>query len=215
MKRGHQRCALSAKSNIATTEIADHRDARLRHNLVVIADLQGVRGIADGFMPDRLSVTPDGHHILRTKMFFLHQSLHRIRKQRPGMSVIVATAYMDEAQRFDWLVAMDDGAILATGTPAQLLERTGAVSCEVAEAMASGARTALGVDIAVSTTGGAGPEPHDGKPVGTVYLGVAGPDGSAVHALVLAGDRAAVRAAAVRAALDRLRAAITLPANSQ
>ncbi len=49
----------------------------------------------------------------------------RIRKQRPGMSVIVATAYMDEAQRFDWLVAMDDGAILATGTPAQLLERTG------------------------------------------------------------------------------------------
>ena len=87
MKRGHQRCALSAKGNIATTEIADHRDARFRHNLVVIADLQGVRGIADGFMPDRLSVTPDGHHILRTKMFFLHQSLHRIRKQRPQANI--------------------------------------------------------------------------------------------------------------------------------
>ena len=48
----------------------------------------------------------------------------RIRAQRPGMSVLVATAYMDEAQRFDWLVAMDDGRILATGTPAELLART-------------------------------------------------------------------------------------------
>ena len=37
------------------------------------------------------------------------------------MSVIVATAYMDEAQRFDWLVAMDAGRVLATGTPAELL----------------------------------------------------------------------------------------------
>src|SRR5256885_11162597 len=48
----------------------------------------------------------------------------RIRRQRPGMSVLVATAYMDEAQRFDWLVAMDEGRVLATGTPAELLQRT-------------------------------------------------------------------------------------------
>jgi ribosome-dependent ATPase len=47
-----------------------------------------------------------------------------IRCERPGMSVIVATAYMDEAQRFDWLVAMDEGHILATGTPQELLDRT-------------------------------------------------------------------------------------------
>ncbi|QNQ62860.1 ribosome-associated ATPase/putative transporter RbbA [Brucella sp. 6810] len=47
-----------------------------------------------------------------------------IRKDRPGMSVIVATAYMEEAERFDWLVAMNDGQILATGTPQELLERT-------------------------------------------------------------------------------------------
>jgi nicotinamide-nucleotide amidase len=99
--------------------------------------------------------------------------------------------------------------------PAALLAERGSVDPDVAVAMAEGARRRLGTDWAVSTTGVAGPEPHDGKPVGTVYLGVAGPDGSAVHALVLAGDRAAVRAAAVRAALDRLRAAITLPANSQ
>lgn len=56
----------------------------------------------------------------------------RIRRQRPQMSVVVATAYMDEAQRFDWLVAMDDGKILATGTPAALLERTASNSLEAA-----------------------------------------------------------------------------------
>ncbi|EPJ6418423.1 ribosome-associated ATPase/putative transporter RbbA [Pseudomonas aeruginosa] len=56
----------------------------------------------------------------------------RIRTDRPAMSVIVATAYMDEAQRFDWLVAMDDGQVLATGTPAQLLSRTSSDSLEAA-----------------------------------------------------------------------------------
>src|SRR5256885_1946823 len=56
----------------------------------------------------------------------------RIRRQRPGMSVLVATAYMDEAQRFDWLVAMDEGRVLATGTPAELLQRTDSRSLEEA-----------------------------------------------------------------------------------
>ena len=56
----------------------------------------------------------------------------RIRQQRPGMSVLVATAYMDEAQRFDWLVALDDGRVLATGSPAELLAQTGSHSLEQA-----------------------------------------------------------------------------------
>ncbi len=55
-----------------------------------------------------------------------------IRASRPGMSVLVATAYMEEAARFDWLVAMDAGRVLATGTPAELLARTGAASLEAA-----------------------------------------------------------------------------------
>lgn len=50
--------------------------------------------------------------------------INRIRLDRPSMSVIVATAYMDEAERFDWLMAMDDGKILATGTTEELLSRT-------------------------------------------------------------------------------------------
>ncbi len=56
----------------------------------------------------------------------------RIRRRRPGMSVIVATAYMEEAERFDWLVAMDAGKILATGTPRELHERTGQTTLEAA-----------------------------------------------------------------------------------
>lgn len=55
-----------------------------------------------------------------------------IRQRRPGMSVIVATAYMEEADGFDWLVAMDAGRVLATGTPHELRERTGKNSLEAA-----------------------------------------------------------------------------------
>ncbi|MBW8455649.1 MAG: ribosome-associated ATPase/putative transporter RbbA [Pseudomonas sp.] len=58
--------------------------------------------------------------------------IERIRGERPQMSVLVATAYMDEAQRFDHLVAMDAGRILATGTPAELLTRTNSDSLEEA-----------------------------------------------------------------------------------
>ena len=58
--------------------------------------------------------------------------INQIRQERPGMSVIVATAYMDEAQRFDWLIAMDEGRVLATGSPAELEQRTGADSLEAA-----------------------------------------------------------------------------------
>ncbi len=58
--------------------------------------------------------------------------IERIRGERPGMSVLVATAYMEEAARFDWLAAMDDGRVLATGTPAALLSRTGTDTLEAA-----------------------------------------------------------------------------------
>ena len=50
--------------------------------------------------------------------------INRIRAVRPQMSVIVATAYMDEAQGFDWLAMMDDGKVLKTGTPQELLSLT-------------------------------------------------------------------------------------------
>jgi ribosome-dependent ATPase len=56
--------------------------------------------------------------------------IDNIRKENPAMSVAVATAYMDEAQQWDWLVMMDGGKVLATGTPAELMERTGTDNLE-------------------------------------------------------------------------------------
>jgi len=48
----------------------------------------------------------------------------RMRADRPGMSVLIATAYMEEAARFDWLAALNAGRVLAAGSPRELLERT-------------------------------------------------------------------------------------------
>ncbi|MGP5324811.1 ribosome-associated ATPase/putative transporter RbbA [Vreelandella titanicae] len=56
----------------------------------------------------------------------------RIRSKRPGMSVLVATAYMEEARNFDWLVVMDDGQVLNTGSPNDLLAATGSATLEEA-----------------------------------------------------------------------------------
>ena len=56
--------------------------------------------------------------------------INNIRTRRPQMSVIVATAYMDEAERFDWLVAMDGGKVIATGTTPQILQKTGQTTLE-------------------------------------------------------------------------------------
>jgi len=58
--------------------------------------------------------------------------IDRMRARRQGMSVVVATAYMEEAERFDWLAAMNDGKVLATGSPAELKTSTGAKTVEEA-----------------------------------------------------------------------------------
>ena len=88
------------------------------------------------------------------------------------------------------------------------LELTGPVDAEVAKQMASGARALFGADIALSTTGVAGPGSADGHEAGTVHVACAGP-GGALHRLVhIPGDRRAVRAGAVDAALALLREAL-------
>lgn len=58
--------------------------------------------------------------------------IDRIRADRPHMSVLVATAYMEEAEQYDWLVAMDEGRVLATGSPGELRARTGSQTLEEA-----------------------------------------------------------------------------------
>jgi nicotinamide-nucleotide amidase len=90
------------------------------------------------------------------------------------------------------------------GVPDDLLEQRGAVDRAVAEAMAEGARSRLGTTVGIATTGVAGPDPAEGKPVGTVFVAVAGPGGTASRELALTGDRPAVRAASVEGVLDLL-----------
>ncbi|MCK6094536.1 nicotinamide-nucleotide amidohydrolase family protein [Micrococcus sp. EYE_162] len=95
------------------------------------------------------------------------------------------------------------------GVEAALLAERGAVDPGVAEAMARGARRVLGADVGVATTGVAGPEPHQGKPVGTVFIALAWTDEAGVEqaeawGLRLPGDRAAIRRRTVVACLERL-----------
>lgn len=94
------------------------------------------------------------------------------------------------------------------GLDPSLLARVGAVDAEVARQMARGVRRVVGADWGLATTGVAGPDPQDGAAVGTVFVAVAGPGGSKVREHHFDGDRPLVRAAAVRAALDLLRAAL-------
>jgi competence/damage-inducible protein CinA-like protein len=90
--------------------------------------------------------------------------------------------------------------------PASVLDEHGAVSPEVAVALAEGARARFGADVGVGITGIAGPgggTPE--KPVGTVHLCVAGPDGRQLRALRLPGSRSAVRERSVTMAMHLLR----------
>jgi len=95
------------------------------------------------------------------------------------------------------------------GVRRESLEREGAVSETVAREMAEGARRALGADFAAATTGLAGPDGDgSGKPVGLVYIAVAGPDGCECRSCRFSGDREAVRREACRTALEMLLEAI-------
>lgn len=101
------------------------------------------------------------------------------------------------------------------GVPEQLIDTHGVVSAECALAMAMGVRQVTGATYGVSTTGVAGPDPSEGKPVGTVFVGVDGPGGTTALALELTGDRSRIQdrtvAEALQALLERL-AATGLPA---
>jgi nicotinamide-nucleotide amidase len=96
------------------------------------------------------------------------------------------------------------------GVDAALLESKGAVDPDVARQMALGVRTVLAVDgrpadIGIATTGVAGPDPQDGKPVGTVFIGIASGDDARVVELGLSGTRDEVRGAVVAEALALIR----------
>jgi nicotinamide-nucleotide amidase len=103
--------------------------------------------------------------------------------------------------------------IARLGVPADLFESVGAVSEEVARAMAEGVRARHRTDLGVGITGIAGPDGGTAeKPVGTVHLALASADGTTHRRVVLPGDRALVRELAVKCALDLVRRRLGDPA---
>ncbi len=105
---------------------------------------------------------------------------------------------------FGFVTYGNNAKLQLLGVPAATLKANGAVSQQVAEAMASGARQASGADLAVAITGVAGPTGGTpDKPVGIVWLAWAGPEGlKGAEQREFPGDRAAIRSQAVAAALD-------------
>jgi nicotinamide-nucleotide amidase len=100
------------------------------------------------------------------------------------------------------------------GVDSALLGSRGAVDPDVAAAMADGVRRACAIDgvpasIGLSTTGVAGPDPQDGKPVGTVYIGISTDSGTRVIDLTLGGSRNALRRRVVSESLVQLKEVLT------
>ena len=113
----------------------------------------------------------------------------------PGASTVYAGGVVTYATRLK---------VELLGVPADVVAEHGVVSSECAAAMAGRVRELVGADVGVATTGVAGPDPQEGKPVGLVYVAVADATGVAVEELSLTGDRAAIRGATVAAALGLL-----------
>lgn len=90
------------------------------------------------------------------------------------------------------------------GVPAELLAARGAVDPEVACAMARGACTATGARVGIATTGVAGPDPHQGKEVGHVYIGVALDGEAQSYEYHFGGDREMIRLQATQEAISLL-----------
>ena len=113
----------------------------------------------------------------------------------PGASVVVRGGVVSYST---------DAKASVLGVDPELLARAGAVDASVAEQMAAGTRAVLDADYGLATTGVAGPDPAEGKPVGRVFVAVAGPGTSRVQVLDLRGDRASIRAQSVLAVLRLL-----------
>jgi PncC family amidohydrolase len=94
------------------------------------------------------------------------------------------------------------------GVPGRLVDEHGVVSEQCARAMAEGVRDLLHASYGVATTGVAGPDPQEGHPAGTVWIAVAGPDGTQARRLTLPGGRREVREATCAEAVALLAAVL-------
>jgi nicotinamide-nucleotide amidase len=128
-----------------------------------------------------------------------------------GLLSSLLTAVPGSSEAFEGGVVSYSNTLKQTllDVPAELLEAHGAVSRPVAETMASGARAHLGTTWALAITGIAGPGGGSAeKPVGTVYIALAGPEGVQAKHQFFAGDRDRVRTYSAYTALEMLRRAL-------
>jgi nicotinamide-nucleotide amidase len=123
-------------------------------------------------------------------------------------ATIVEIAGVSAVYRGGLVVYATDLKHELAGVPADLLAERGPVDPDVAVALAVGARERCGADWGLSTTGVAGPESQDGKPVGLVYVAVAGPFGTTFQELKLDGNRADIRTESVTSVLRLLSASL-------
>jgi nicotinamide-nucleotide amidase len=122
--------------------------------------------------------------------------------EAPGASAVYAGGVVSYATEVK---------VAVLGVPEVLVAEHGVVSEECARSMADGVRALLGTTYGVSTTGVAGPDTQEEQPVGTVFVGLAGPAGTRVQRLALTGGRSDIQAATVDEALSALSGMIGVP----
>jgi nicotinamide-nucleotide amidase len=119
-------------------------------------------------------------------------------------AALTSTPGASETMRGGLVVYATDLKATLAGVSTDLLAQRGAVDPEVAGALATGARDRLAATFGVAVTGVAGPDAQDGKPVGTVFAAVAGPERVEVAAYRLAGNRDEIRTSAVAVCVELL-----------
>ena len=128
-------------------------------------------------------------------------------------AALTSTAGASASFRGGLVVYATDLKARLAGVPESMLAEHGAVAAPVALELARGARSRLSASWGVGVTGVAGPQPQDGKPVGTVFVGVVGPgpgDGiGSVSELNLSGDRNMIRVQIVEQAVALLAGAVS------
>lgn len=121
-------------------------------------------------------------------------------------AALVAVPGASDVMRGGVVAYLPEVKVRLLGVNEATLASAGVVSEATAREMARGARAVLSADMAVATTGAAGPEPHDGAEPGTVCLGVADASGERSRTVQILGGRGDVVAGSVDAALDLLAA---------
>jgi nicotinamide-nucleotide amidase len=123
--------------------------------------------------------------------------LGRLLTETPGSSATYVGGVVAYATRLK---------VALLGVPEHVVEQHGVVSPECALAMARGVRELAGATYGISTTGVAGPDAQEGRPVGTVFVGIVGPDTATTLALELVGSRHEIRERTGAEAVSALRA---------